>query len=217
VSNAVADSGDQAAVEDAHMPVTQRWVHGGLILTVAVLSLCLAMLVAGAARNPRNDIGLAGSKAAVFYLRDTQGQAAQLDAKRPVTLLIFADQESKGYTDRLAALNKMLSTYTEDPEVSLLGISYVENPSLLGPSGIVLSALETACPKLRVARDDDGSVARAYRVHGAPTLVVIDAGGIIRGRVQLDNESAFIAATETISSLTSTHVPVHSMMGNEGH
>jgi hypothetical protein len=187
------------------MPVTQRWVHGGLVVTVVMLSLCLTVLIAGHIRNPSTDIGLLGARAATFSLQDTAGRAASLDAGRATTVLVFAERESRGYTEHLESVNRLIGAHMEDHTVQFLGISYVMNPSLLGPNGMENSVLEIHCPKLRVARDNDGAVARAYRVHGAPTLVIVDSQGIIRGRVSLDNESAIISATETINSLRPDH------------
>src|SRR5688500_6149416 len=118
------------------MPITQRWVHGGLVLTVAILSICLSVLFAGAARKTDTGIALPGARAASFYLRDTTGRTAELDVDQPVTVLVFADHESRGWTHYLPSVNGLISTYTEDPSVSFLGLSYTTSPSLLGPNGM---------------------------------------------------------------------------------
>jgi hypothetical protein len=194
------------------MPVTQRWVHGGLVVTVVMLSLCLTVLFAGAARKGSSDIGLPGGRAASFYLRDASGASATLGTGHNATVLVFAERESRGYATLLQAVNRLMAAHAEDDSVQFLGISFVIDPSILGPNGMDNSVLETQCPTLRVARDNDGAVARAYRVHGAPTLVIVDGQGVIRGRVSLDNESALISASETINSLRPDHLTLPTLI-----
>ncbi|HEY0008080.1 MAG TPA: hypothetical protein VGB55_05110, partial [Tepidisphaeraceae bacterium] len=87
--------------------------------------------------------------------------------------------------------------------------SYVRDLSLLGPTSSGPSALDATCPGLAVAYDTDGSVARAFRIAGPPTVVVVDAGGTIRGRTTLDGPSSFVAINEIINSLRSSGIPMH--------
>jgi hypothetical protein len=185
------------------MPVTQRWVHSGLILAVVVFSMCLTILVLGASRTHISDTGLPGSKAAGFQLKDSAEVAVAYDARAEtdlVNVLVFVSHASGEIVEYADMINSLVSTYRDTPTVRLTGISYVYDASLTGATPRDVSQLEIHCPMLHTARDFDGSVARAYRVN-SPTLVVVDQKGIIRGRMPLSQPSLMMSATELINSL----------------
>lgn len=185
------------------MPVTQRWVHSGLILAVVVFSMCLTILVLGASRTHTSDTGLPGSRAAGFHLTDSAEGRVDFDIRadsNPIQVLIFAEHSSDHVTQHAELINSLVSTYRDVPNVKLLGIAYVYDPSVLGANPRGPSTLEIHCPLLHTGRDFDGSVARAYRV-SSPTVIVIGPKGMIRGRISLTQPSLMMWATELINSL----------------
>ncbi len=199
------------------MPVTQRWVHGGLILAVVVFSMCLTVLVLGAARTHTSDTGLPGSRAAGFSLKDLAGQAVMFDARsktNPVHVIVIADHNSPDVNSKHSVVNRLVNTYRDDNEIRIIGVSSVRDPSILGPGATGPSELEIRCPQLHVARDVDGAVARAYRVSTVATLFVIDREGVIRARLPISQDGASIAATELINGLRHQAVPTRTLMSD---
>ena len=203
--------------EDLQMPVTQRWVHGGLILAVVVFSMCLTVLVLGAARTQPSDTGLPGSRAAGFSLRDIAGQSVFFDTRsttNPICVVIIADHVSKDVNTHNAVINGLASAYRDDPDVRIVGVAAVRDATLLGPGATEPSSLEIRCPQLHVARDIDGSVARAYRVSGIATLFVIDREGVIRARLPITQDGTGIAAIELINGLRKQAVQTRTLMSD---
>lgn len=196
------------------MAFGQRWVHGGLVLAVVVLSMCLTVLVLGATRSAKNNWGLPGSPATDFYLKDTRGAPTTLSENLGKTaVLIFTGHNDTGFGTYAELVNGILSAYRDDADVRILGIAYAHDLALFGPGETRPAVLQRLCPELRVSADADGSVARAYRINGTPTLVVVDPEGFIRGRIPLDREGAAIAITEQIQSVRQTETSVRSVVG----
>ncbi len=199
------------------MPVTQRWVHGGLILFVVVMSMCLTVLVLGATRPSHSDTGLTGSQAAGFSLKDAADQTVTFDVRsqnNPIYVLIFTPHACPELSQTIDVVQKLVNTYHDDDTVQLVGIASIFDPTLLGPRETAASDLEARSPLLHTARDIDGSVARAYRVGTAPTLFVIDRTGLIRARLLLSQNGAGLAAIETINSLRTQQLPWQSIMSD---
>ena len=75
------------------MPVTQKWVHGGLVLAVGLLSLSLTVLILWRVAPERFECRVAGGRRPVaFYLPDAEGKLFSLDDQhRRPTALIFAE------------------------------------------------------------------------------------------------------------------------------
>jgi hypothetical protein len=195
------------------MPVTQRWVHSGLIVAVVVFSMCLTILVLGASRSHTSDTGLPGSRAAGFRLNDSAELAVEFDVRaetNPIQVLVFAEHGSNELQNHASLINSLISTYRNIPTVRVLGISYVYDPSVLGAGARGASELEIHCPLLHTARDFDGSVARAYRVN-SPTLFIIDQEGVIRTRMPLSQPSLMMFATDLINSLHQTGPSIQSL------
>ncbi len=188
------------------MPVTQRWVHTGLIFAVVVFSMCLTILVLGASRTHTSDTGLPGSRAAGFHLKDSAEVAVDFDVRadtNPIQVLVFADHRADEIAQYADKINGLLSTYRDVPDVRVLGVAYTYDPSMLGANPRDASQLEIHCPMLHTGRDFDGSVARAYRVNG-PTVIVVGPEGTIRGRMPLSQPSLMMSATDLINSLHQT-------------
>ena len=180
----------------------QRWVHIGLILSVVTLSVCVTVLVMGSSRATVTNTGLTGSKAYDFHLRDDSGNAVALsDYRGKIAVLLFASQSSQTMEIVAPDVHRLMGTFQDEADVKLLGVSFAGDIGLLGPRATGKSALETTCPGLRVAFDLDGSTTRAFRATGTPTIIVVDREGLIRGRITLDRESAFVAVNNTIHSL----------------
>jgi peroxiredoxin len=199
------------------MPVTQRWVHGGLILAVIVFSMCLTVLVLGASRSHHSDTGLTGSAAAGFSLKDAAGEIVKFDVTEkphPVHVLFLADHHAPEIATCYELINRLVSSYRDAEDVKLIGIATVLDPALLGPGATGVSTLEAYCPQLHTARDPDGSVARAYRVGSTPTLFVIDREGVIRARLSFKQDGVAIAASELINSLRQQQFDFPSMVQN---
>lgn len=199
------------------MPVTQRWVHGGLILAVVIFSMCLTVLVLGASRGHQSDTGLPGSAAAGFSLKDAVGEVVKLDVSaenNPVHVLFLADHNASEIGSSYELINRLVSSYRDAEDVKLIGIASVLDPALLGPGVSGASTLEAYCPQLHTARDPDGSVARAYRVGNTPTLFIIDRQNIIRARLSFKQDGVAIAASELINSLRNQQINFPSMVQN---
>lgn len=183
------------------MPVTQRWVHGGLILAVVVFSMSLTVLVLGATRKPVQNAGLPGAIAASFQLKDSLDKPvafSRTDAK--LTVLVFVPYHAPDFGKYGHIITSVIETYGQDKELHLLGIAYQRDSSLFAPGTTLPSILEQRCPDLKTGLDHDGSVATAYRVSDKPTLFVVDAEGLIKHRIEL-NEDAAITVSETLHSL----------------
>lgn len=195
------------------MPVTQRWVHTGLICAVVIFSMCLTILVLGASREQVSDTGLPGSKAAGFRLKDVAQNTIEFDvraASNPIQILIFAEHGSEEIVQCANQINLLVNTYRDIPNVRILGISYVYEPSVLGGYARDASQLEINCPLLHTAKDFDGTVARAYRVN-SPTVFVVDPSGVIRGRTLLSQPSWMLSVTEAVNSLNSSGPAIKSI------
>jgi len=183
------------------MPVTQRWVHGGLVLVAGILSVSLTVLILGASRPKVNTTGLSGSPAPMFSLRDTGGDWVKLKAlKGKTVVLIAAESQLTGLGKQTREVQQLFDTFGHDPEIKFLGLQFDPRVGLLSAKNEA-GVLETTLPGLQIAKDVDGSVALAYRVGVTPVLFVIDPGGVIRARLPLDNDGATIVASEAITSL----------------
>ena len=199
------------------MPVTQRWVHTGLIFAVVVFSMCLTILVLGASRSHVSDTGLPGSRAAGFRLKDSADMPVDFDVRahsNPIQVIIFAEHGSDQVDDYASKINGLLATYRDVRGVRLVGVSYVYDPSMLGANPRDASQLEIHCPMLHTARDFDGAVARAYRV-SSPTVIVVDAAGTIRGRLPLSQTALMMSATDLINSLHQSGPSFQSILDTE--
>lgn len=183
------------------MPVTQRWVHSGLILVAGILSVSLTVLILGASRPTVSDSGLVGSPAPVFALKDNAGKWVNLrDCRQKVMVLIIAPAQSAALGRQGKQVGQLVDTFAKDQDVQFLGVEFDPSVGLLGQSKAV-GAIETALPGVQAVRDVDNSVALAYRVGTTPVLFVIDPAGVIRARLPLDTDGATVAASETITSL----------------
>lgn len=195
------------------MPVTQRWVHAGLICAMVIFSMCLTVLILGASRTHVSDTGLPGSKAAGFRLKDSAQSTVEFDVRtpsNPIQVLIFAEHGSDDVSKHANQINSLVSTYRDTAGVRILGISYVYEPSVLGAYARDASQLEIHCPFLHTAKDYDGTVARAYRV-SSPTLFVVDQAGVIRGRILLSQPSWMLSVTELVNSLSQSSPALKSL------
>lgn len=198
------------------MPVTQRWVHAGLICAVVIFSMCLTILVLGASRTHESNTGLPGSKGAGFRLKDAAQNTVEYDVRmpnNPIQVLIFAEHGSGEVSKYADQINSLVSTYRDTPSVRILGISYVYDPSVLGSYARDASQLEIRCPFLHTAKDYDGTVARAYRV-SSPTLFVVDRAGVIRGRILLSQPSWMVSVAELINTLNPSGPAIKSLLDN---
>ncbi|HEX8342098.1 MAG TPA: hypothetical protein VF624_14425 [Tepidisphaeraceae bacterium] len=200
------------------MPVTQRWVHGGLVLAMAILSLSLTVLILGGTRRGVSDAGLPGSAAIPFYLPDSAGKLLSVDHKiGRVTVLVFADRDRNDVTAHAPGIREISGLFAGDGTIDLIGVNYTAVGSLLGPSNEKQSDLARECPQLRVVHDLDGSVSRAYRISGPPVVIVVGPDGVIRGRIDLRRQDAVPTASEIINNLRGTPLPVAPMVGTLPH
>jgi peroxiredoxin len=197
------------------MPVTQRFVHGGLCLVAALLLACVVVLALGASRSTVNNAGLPGSLAPPFTLRDSGGEWWALkDNVGKITVILFAPaSEAAAVSPR--QLEQVCAVYKADELVSMLGVQYSDDSSIQSVEQMAREGrLAAICPELRLLNDIDRSVARAFRViDSTPTFFVIDEHGTIRGRIPL-NDSAAIAVSETINSLKAPAAPEQTLAPN---
>jgi len=183
------------------MPVTQRWVHSGLVLVAGILSISLTVLILGASRPKVSTSGLVGSQAPVFALRDTTDEWVKLkDLRSKTVVLIAAQSQMAGLGKQTKQVQQLVDTFGHDSDVKFIGLQFDPQAGLLTKKNEA-GVIETNLPSLQVAEDIDGSVAQAYRVGATPVLFVIDGSGIIRARLPLDSDGATIVASETITSL----------------
>ncbi len=193
------------------MPVTQRFVHGGLCLVAGLLTLCVVVLALGASRNTVNNAGLPGSLAPTFGLRDSAGNWCSLkDSADKITLVLLAPASAHGSSLQPRQLKQLNDIYKVDAEVAMVAIQFTNEDAAQPAPGEVArqsSPISDVCPDLKVLTDVDRSVANAFRiVDQQPTFFVIDSAGVIRGRIPL-SDSAAIAVTETITSLKAPASP----------
>lgn len=197
------------------MPVTQRFVHGGLALAAGLLSLCVVVLILGASRETVNHAGLPGAMAPAFALRDVEGawyKSSETDGK--IRLLVIAPAKAEPQGQQRRQLQQVSEVCKADPDVTMLGIQYFDSSFdvNVGGSRLTQPPLHNVCPELPVLNDIDRSVANAFRVTDSqPVVFVIDSTGIIRGRIPL-GESAAIAVSEMIASLK-TRLPSQDDLG----
>ena len=184
------------------MPVTQRWVHGGLVLVAGILSISLTVLVLGASRPTISDSGLVGSIAPVFTLRDGSGGWVNLKECRDRVVVMIVGPAHSPVLDRQGKqVEQLIDTFSNDTDIQFLGVAFDPQAGMLAPTSPDATMIGTALASLHTLRDVDGSVARAYRVVSTPVLFIIDTTGVIRARLPLDGDGAIVAASETITSL----------------
>ncbi|MGN6503999.1 MAG: peroxiredoxin family protein [Tepidisphaeraceae bacterium] len=184
------------------MPVTQRFVHTGLLLTLALFGLSVSVLSLGASRSVVTNDGLPGSMAANFHLRDSSGKVVSLrDHRSQVQVLIVSRVNSPLLAKSAASVEKLCETFGSDPSVRILGVEFDPSAGVLDAATMPDSPLDPHLADLRTLFDMDGSVARAYRVSDVPALFVIDDAGRIRTRSALDGSELSTATVESIASL----------------
>lgn len=184
------------------MPVTQRWVHGGLVLAMVVFSMSLTVLVLGATRKPIPNAGLPGAMAASFQLKNSLDEpVAYTKADEKLSVLIFVPHYNPDFAKYAHIVTGVVDAYGQDKNLHLVGVAFQLEATLFGPNATLPSVLEQRCPGLKTGLDRDGEVARAYRVSDAPTLFVIDPNGLIKHRIELNQDGAGIAVSETLRSL----------------
>lgn len=191
------------------MPVTSKWVHGGVFLAAAVLVLSITVLILGAARRGPSDAGLPGSVAPPFTLKDMTGRVtSSVMLKDNVTVLIFGNRRDTHFDKAADIVNGLVRTYAADDTVKFIGMQYDTEQSILGRDDHAPGAVETKLENVNVILDNEAAAARAYRVNDEPTAFVVDRKGIIRGRVTLANESARVLCNEAINTLRNSDQPL---------
>jgi len=180
------------------MPVTQRFVHGGVCLVFAVLTISVVVIALGASRTSTSNAGLAGSTAPQFTLRTATNEWVSLESSvGKVSVVAFIGGKRDSMISPVSNLSDTVGVFESDASVSF--ISVIDSSDV----GVALrSTLATLPQSVRVVTDIDGAVARAYRVGVNESVAfVIDEQGIIHGRVPLRDASSVIALTEAVSSL----------------
>jgi hypothetical protein len=181
---------------------------------MAIFSLSLVVLVLGGTRRGVSDAGLPGSAAVPFYLPDSAGKLVSVEHKQDrVSVLVFADRDRDDFARYAGGVREITGLFTDDKQIDLIGINYTTVGSLLGPNE-KQSELARECPQLNVVHDLDGSVSRAYRVSGVPVVIVVDAKGVIRGRIDLQRQDAVLMASEIINNLRATPLVVGPISSN---
>lgn len=154
---------------------------------LAATLVILAMAAPGPGRSARGepspDRPAAGSTRewTDFTLEDADGKPvslAPLIGKRPV-LLIFWATWCPNCKEEVPVVNRMHKEPARNGNVQILALDYKESPK------IVKAFIEANMVAFPVLLDRKGSVAKAYKVVGVPTYVLIGRDGRIafRGHV----------------------------------
>ncbi len=153
---------------------------------LAVTALLLATTVPGPGRSAPGEIATdrgatAGAGAPEwkdFTLQDVDGRPvslAPLIGKRPV-LLIFWATWCPHCKETVPVINRMHKEPAANGNVQILALDYMESPKK------VKAFLEEKMVAFPVLLDRKGSVAKAYKVVGVPTYILIGRDGRIAFR-----------------------------------
>lgn len=166
----------------------------GLAATIVLFCLALAVVLTG----PKGGAAMAGrpepgSPAAQFNLPSITAERVSLaDLRGRIILLCVADPDAL-QPDSLAQLGGLYREFGDDRRVQSLTIFSTDaRPG-------TIEALDLQTQLLSAGIDSPGlldqghDVSRKYRIDGAPTLFVIDAGGTIRSRETLESSDAPLA------------------------
>jgi peroxiredoxin len=151
---------------------------------LAMTVLLLATTVPGPERSARGEI--APDQAATasakewtdFTLKDASGKPvslAPLIGERPV-LLIFWATWCPNCKENVPVVNRMHKEPARNGNVQILALDYMESPEK------VKAFIEANMVAFPVLLDRKGTVAKAYKVVGVPTYVLIDRDGRIAFR-----------------------------------
>lgn len=151
---------------------------------LSVTLLLLATTVPGPGRSARGDIAPGRTAAATvrewtdFTLEDVDGRPvtlAPLIGKRPV-LLIFWATWCPHCKETVPVVNRMHKEPAANGNVQILALDYMESPKK------VKAFIEEKMVAFPVLLDRKGIVAKAYKVVGIPTYVLIARDGRIAFR-----------------------------------
>jgi len=113
-----------------------------------------------------------------FTLTDLSGQTVQLAAlKGQPVLLMFWTTWCPGCREGLTALETVYRQFRQTHGVTVLAVNIME------PADPVRAFVREHGWTFPVLLDTDGEVSNAYRVRIAPSLMFIDANGVLRDRV----------------------------------
>ncbi|OUM98997.1 MAG: hypothetical protein BAA04_10470 [Firmicutes bacterium ZCTH02-B6] len=164
---------------------------GAIIAAILAAGLLWYGLLGPAARSslvPVAALPLDGP-APDFALTDLSGQQLALSAYkgRPV-LVVFWTSWCPGCSDGLSTLDRLYREYRETHGLALLAVNIMETRA----------TVETLARQrgwtFPVLLDTDGTVSEAYRIRIAPTVMFIDARGIVRDRLQGELQHDIIRA-----------------------
>jgi peroxiredoxin len=170
---------------------TRRRAQLGLASALTVLAVAVATLLFAPRVSKPVRVADVGTLAPNFQLAAVAANVTLSDLHGQAVVLFFYSHRSPIAAEYNTRIDRLASTYSADARVTFLGLDVdASTPDLRSAEQHAFTALA----------DQNGAVARRYSVRDLPTVVVIDAHGVVRYRGAFDNNADLAFATRSFAA-----------------